>query len=339
MSEGHAVPYAPGLWKKREWFGALAGAVFGLLLLGWMLSHQDWASILGHMNAAHPLWLWLAVAMNLLVLLLRAYRWRALIPGKISIREILGLIGISYGINMALPRLGELARVWWLSRRNGLPWSTSLTSVVLDRLLDVIIAGCLFLMLMIHGHHHLSLFLRQRLVPLWSFLDSVGGVPFLLVGALLVTGLGLWLLRQTLSLASLKSWVAQRFLELQELTGRFPRLAFLTVLIWIGQFLCFCCALWAFNLHLGWSALWLTFGFTVFSSLIPTPAGLGSYHVAMVMALHQILGEPEAVALACALVSHVLIVLSTLGFALGTFPLFWREPNHPLSRNQVDQEC
>jgi len=72
---------------------------------------------------------------------IRGLRWqRLLLPvEKISVRQALALLIVSYTVNNIIPaRMGDVMRVFLLARETGIRKSVSLATVVLERLLDVL---------------------------------------------------------------------------------------------------------------------------------------------------------------------------------------------------------
>jgi len=86
------------------------------------------------------------VAVSLMSLYVRAQRWRVLLRpvGDIELYPALSATAIGFGASSVLPfRLGELLRPALLGRRAGVGMSAALSSVVLERLFDMLLViGC-----------------------------------------------------------------------------------------------------------------------------------------------------------------------------------------------------
>ena len=95
---------------------------------------------------ARPGWVAALVAVSLLAILVRAQRWRVLLRpmGGVELYPALAATAIGFGASSVLPfRLGELLRPALLGRRAGVGMSAALSSVVLERLFDMLLViGC-----------------------------------------------------------------------------------------------------------------------------------------------------------------------------------------------------
>jgi uncharacterized protein (TIRG00374 family) len=78
----------------------------------------------------------------------RAERWRILLrtAGEVPRMPAISATFVGFGANAVLPlRLGEIVRPAILSRRVGIPMSTTLSSIVLERVLDTLLVISCFL--------------------------------------------------------------------------------------------------------------------------------------------------------------------------------------------------
>jgi glycosyltransferase 2 family protein len=83
-------------------------------------------------------WLLVAVAGQVVALLVRAVRWRLLLLGRAGFSELFWAQAIGFLVTNVFPlRAGEAARVLVVAQRTGLPLVQVATSVVLERALDV----------------------------------------------------------------------------------------------------------------------------------------------------------------------------------------------------------
>lgn len=115
----------------------------GLFFVYWFLLKLDadtksaiWQSI----TEANFWWIMIAVAINALALLIRAWRWQLLYkpmgfhPG---INNTFGSVIIAYFANLAFPRLGEVLRCATMRTSEDIPVEKSLGTVVTERAVDV----------------------------------------------------------------------------------------------------------------------------------------------------------------------------------------------------------
>jgi uncharacterized protein (TIRG00374 family) len=100
------------------------------------------------LRSAHLGWVLAVVLVSLSCHVLRAERWRILLRPAGDVRRIPAIMAtfVGFGANSVLPlRLGELVRPALLSRRVGIPMSSALSSIVLERILDTLLVISCFL--------------------------------------------------------------------------------------------------------------------------------------------------------------------------------------------------
>lgn len=93
-------------------------------------------------------WIWLVPTLLLILgtLAIRAARWRVLLGRTISLRDAFGLIGIGYLISGVLPlRAGDPARAVGASLRGPISALAALSTVVVERVLDMLLIVLLLL--------------------------------------------------------------------------------------------------------------------------------------------------------------------------------------------------
>jgi len=80
-------------------------------------------------------------ALIVAVIAIFAVRWRVLLPNRpdVPVRFVFCYLMIGYMVNAIIPvRLGDLVRAYLLGRRHGIAVSTTLSTVVVERLFDVL---------------------------------------------------------------------------------------------------------------------------------------------------------------------------------------------------------
>jgi glycosyltransferase 2 family protein len=120
-------------WKL--WLGVLISAVFLWLALRNLDLKQVWIE----MQQADYRWLIPSVATYFVAVLARTWRWDYMLrPLKhIPVRRLFPVVVIGYMGNNVYPlRAGELLRSYVLRRREGVPMSASLATVVVERVFD-----------------------------------------------------------------------------------------------------------------------------------------------------------------------------------------------------------
>jgi len=110
---------------------------------------EDWGQVWQQMRLADPMWLVMLVLASWASYYIRAQRWRVLLRpvGDVPFYAALSATVIGIGSSAVLPlRLGEFIRPALLGRRTGISVSAALSSVVLERLFDMLTVVLFFLL-------------------------------------------------------------------------------------------------------------------------------------------------------------------------------------------------
>lgn len=114
----------------------------------------DWTAVGAVLRGAHPLWVAGIVVVGVASLTVRALRWQVLLRplGRVPLMPALSATAIGFGAGVLLPlRLGEIVRPALLSRRCALPLTGAVSSVVLERVFDMLLViGCFLVVGLIH---------------------------------------------------------------------------------------------------------------------------------------------------------------------------------------------
>lgn len=122
---------------------ALLVVVITFGLLYWVLRGTSLSEILTHLRQAHPVPLIIATVLATLTFPLRAIRWHYLLRrvdgSPVPPAALWHATAIGFMANNTLPfRLGELVRSYAISRIGGVPLGSSLSSVAVERALDLL---------------------------------------------------------------------------------------------------------------------------------------------------------------------------------------------------------
>lgn len=125
-------------WIRRNWKTGLGLAISGVSLY-FALRNLHLADVWSAFRQAVYVWIVPAVALYLLALMARTARWQALLSAErhVPFLELLPTMAMGRGANNIYPfRTGELVRVFLLRRRNGVPASAGLASILVERVFD-----------------------------------------------------------------------------------------------------------------------------------------------------------------------------------------------------------
>lgn len=120
-------------WKF--WLGLIISAAF----LWWALAGLDFGGVLDHMRGANYWWLLPSIAVYFIGVWVRTWRWDYMLRplGHIPVKRLFPVVVIGYMGNNIYPfRAGEVLRSYVLWRREEIPISASLATVVVERVFD-----------------------------------------------------------------------------------------------------------------------------------------------------------------------------------------------------------
>jgi uncharacterized protein (TIRG00374 family) len=250
---------------------------------------------------------------------IRAIRWKVILHSvkkETSSLYLFSATMIGYGVNFAVPRLGELYRAFFAGRWEGLSRSSVLGTIVIERVIDVIILGLSVLV-------SVQIFagdLYEEIVWLKSAL-IIGFIGICSVVILLVLLIKLQE-RFVNVVISFVSKISKRLSEkvayiLRMLIDGFASLQgfknyFLTIVHSILIMLLYALSAYLafFVLHMDeiqpidFGTAWVVMTISAFGIVIPTPGGTGAYHLIAKSVLVILFGFSEEIGLAYAFLTH-----------------------------------
>lgn len=126
------------------------GITVSLVCLWLATRGTDWQAVGAVLRAADPAWALAGVVGGVTAIAIRAQRWRVLLRpiGAVGFRPSFSATAIGFGATAVLPfRVGEIVRPALLARRSGFTLSATLSTVVLERLFDILLVVLCFLAL------------------------------------------------------------------------------------------------------------------------------------------------------------------------------------------------
>lgn len=308
--------------------------VLGGLALWWAFKGQDFPTLWFEMKKA-SMWVILAgVGVMFASHLVRSWRWKMFLkPMKedVKVSSAFRALVAAYGVNKVIPRSGDVVRplVFW--KREGVPLSGTIASIIIERLADLI-----------------GLSFALSLCFILFLPDIRAGFPELADAYILVlSGCSLAFIFGVVVLFSEQRTVKIIHFLTQKLPERFrlmveraafsfakglhhARTASLLPLIFgtLGIWLLYAGSLWvslyAFDdpklLAIGFKGCILLQALSGVAMLVPTPGGAGSYHAFITEALALVFGVDRTVALSYATLTHaanyIITALIGIGFLL-----------------------
>lgn len=315
----------------------LVSLVVASLFIWLALRNVDTAELWEQMRRVTYYWLPFFLAMMIFSHLMRAERWRMLlIKENRDVRRSTLFAGVMMGyfFNNLVPRLGEVTRPVYVARQHNMSSSNLIGTIVIERLFDL--ATMLVLMLFA------ALYLVSDLT---GFQELFGTVTwpwyfYLIVpGLFILLALGIWITRKILvSLESREKIQNELLAKIVRKARSFsdgivsirhvenwPLFILLTAGIWFGYVVMTWLPFFMMNLQdiYGLSmtdAVVLTLVSSVGVS-IPTPAGIGSYHLLIQQSMWILYQVPLVTALTYATIAHGVTVIAV--FITGPLALWW----------------
>lgn len=250
--------------------------------------------IIGDFKTTKIFWLLVIIVGYMLSNVFRALRWNQMLEPlgyKPKLFNSIGALMIGYFTNMAFPRIGEIIKTGTLSKYENIPFETTMGTVVVDRLLDII--GLLFvigLALLFSFETFQKYFAENFVMPGWFSLPLLIGVA--VVGIIALYMLNKILLTGTFEnklmkkLQSISLGFKDGILSLTKVKN-LPLLVLYTIGIWLMYYLMTYLCFFAFKpvAHLGPVAGLVVFVFGTLGMVFPSPGGMGSYHLLISQAL------------------------------------------------------
>ena len=268
-------------------------------------------------------WLLASLVMGIATFVLRAVRWTFLLRPVARVPFYPAFVATAFGFaaNNLPGKVGEILRPALLARSRRLPFSPLLASVLLERVFDGAAVVFFFLIAAATGLPS-SRGIGKLVVPAVLLLVLVGAVLF----------------------SVFRRGATERFLEKlwRRLPERFqpraraftetfvdgfaslrsPRLLLLvtvgSLVMWLVINVQIYSVLRAFHLDLPFSASFVVTAAAVLGLMFPTPGGLGSYHVAVQLALTDVYSVARDPASGVAVMAHAIsfVPITLIGIAL-----------------------
>ncbi len=297
--------------------------LISLVLMYFSLRKLNFGEALQTLEHAQYLWLIPGVLIYFVAVWVRAWRWHYLLRPlkKISTRSMFPVVAIGYMGNNIYPyRAGEVLRAAVLKRREGVPISASLATIIVERVFDgVVMLAFVFLNL-----NELS-----KLTGSSGFIGDIKSIAIfgavIFIGVLLVFLLAAMFPHVTRRLVD---WVnhrlvpvkfrpkveglAYRFLDgLESLRSPMDALMifFTSAIIWLLETGKYWFVMHAFQFQVSFFALMLMNGIVNLATTIPSAPGYVGTFDAPGIALLQAYNVPNAIAVGYTLVLHVALWL------------------------------
>lgn len=332
------ITHAMKRWQF--WLGILISLIFLYFALKGLKIEEMWNSI---KNARYG-WLLPGVAVYFLGVYARAWRWHYLLrPLKpIPTQVMFPIVAVGYmGNNIYPARAGEILRAIVLKKREQVPISASLATIIVERVFDgVVMLGFIFVNLselaqLTHGAAVIGEASIQQVAMFGSLLFGTALLIFL--AAAMFPQFTHRLVRGTIQRIAPSLWreklihISERFLNgLESLRSPLDALMvfFTSVVIWLLETGKYWFVMHAFNFEVSFFALMLMNGVVNLATTIPSAPGYIGTFDAPGIAVLVAYGVNKAVAASYTIVLHVALwfPITALGaFYLAREGIHWNE--------------
>jgi len=272
---------------------------------------------------ASPGWLAASVLVGLLTFFLRAVRWIWILRpvGRVGVGPAFAATAAGFAANNLPGKVGEVLRPYLLSRSEKLPFSPLLASILLERVFDGASVIFFFLLAMASG------------------VTKSGGAARILAPAgvlAIIIAVVLFAVFQRARTELFFEFFWRRLPEKLQPRAREFAATFVdgfaslrspglllaisggSLAMWLVINIQIWCVLKAFSLDLPLAAAYVVTAAAVLGLAVPTPGGLGSYQVAVQIALMDVFGVERAAATSVALVAWAtsFVFITAIGLIL-----------------------
>jgi len=255
---------------------------------------QDLSDIASKLSSINYKWIIVSMICGVLAIISRGLRWVFLIESlgyNISKKNSIHTVAIGYFTNILIPRAGEITRCTSLQQVEGVPFNKLFGTLILERLIDLAILILLVLVAFLYKFSEISTFFTEVLGSSSNDIFYSPIVIMLLIIILLTTTI--WLLRDQLNKLSYYKKIKHILIGLKDgltsLKGISKKIPFIlhTIFIWLMYIIMTYVCFFAIKETASLSFLDGVY-MTIIGGLgmiVPSQAGIGSYHLAVKIGL------------------------------------------------------
>lgn len=322
---------------KSKLFKIIGSVLIGGFFLWLAFRNVEFSELWEHISGVTFYWVPFFLIAMIGSHYLRAERWRLLLledGQKVNRSTLFAGVMFGYVVNTFVPRLGEISRPVYVARKQGISSGNLIGTIVAERFFDLITMFSLILIVSFLMVSDLELLQTVFGVEDWSWKQYIW-IPIVFVGI----GLGMVAFYKFMMVLdkrnTIENPVLLKIIEGAKSFGEgmtsirrikhWPKFLLYTAGIWIGYIFMTYLPFYMMNMQ---NIYGLTFKdgivLTIVSSIgvsIPTPGGVGSYHLFVQQSLHLLYEIPLVEALTYATVTHAVTIVAVL--IIGPLSLWW----------------
>jgi hypothetical protein len=304
----------------------IIGFIISFLFMYLSLKGIDFSELKTSLKSVNYIYLFPALLLVLLLLLIRSYRWGVILSPLIKYdqKTLFIITAIGYMVGSIIPaRIGEIARPYLVKQKNGIKMSSTIATVVVERIFDML--ALMFILFVV---------ILTIPLPAWLFKSGVT----MLVGSITVFICLIFLaVKKDASLnkadivfeklpdkpAAFLKRLLHSFVEGLQILPDIKKtlyLFFLSVLVWVANSATFYVMFYAFGFELGFITACALMVMVAIFVIVPAPGFVGTFHYACILGLGHF-GIPKAEAASYAVLTHFLqiVPIIVLGFVFLPF--------------------
>jgi uncharacterized protein (TIRG00374 family) len=263
----------------------------GALALWYCFKSIDFNEFVDHLKSVNYFYVGLSMVFGFVAYIIRALRWNILINTldyKPSVYSTYNAVVIGYIANLAIPRIGEIARCASLYKSNRIPVNLSFGTVVTERIIDMLSLFAIMVIAFIVRMDLFSSFIHERIIVPWKPVIenlSAVSVSLIVLAVIILAAAAFIILKRLLKKPSMHkfktvlSGLVRGLKSVFKMKKKIPFIGY-TVAIWscymLNTYLVMIAFPWTAMLTAGDGLLLLVLG--SLGWLVPVPGGFGSFH-------------------------------------------------------------
>lgn len=323
--------------KALSVFNYVIFLLLGVLFLWLVFRKQDPQDIIDSIVNADYLWIMLGIVAGILSHIARAARWNILIRSlgyKPRLTTTFYAVMTGYLANTAVPRLGEVTRCGVLSKKQNIPFTEVLGTMIAERIFDMIVLILIIIMVIAFQWQLVGSFMNEKIIaPVSSNFENN------ILNIVLIIGLLVFLI--VLMVVLWKKY--RKYLQRYAIFRKFSEFAkgmvegiktikktknkagFLlyTIIIWGMYTLMIYLPFYALEAtsHLNFVDALTVMSIGSLGIVAPVPGGIGTYHWIVKAVLFELYGISPMIAASFATITHaaqtvMIIVVGGLSFLM-----------------------
>lgn len=326
---------------KKHWKTIAISIPIGAVFIWLAVKNVQFDELGAYFEKIHYGWIPWFVFFSVASYVIRGERWILLLGDerkKANRSSFYAGTMFGYLMNYVIPRIGEVSRCMYVSKKDGIPTLALIGTVVLERVIDTLMLLIMVIFLFVYVITEENTIVRLFGEQNAQLIFNAGSwqTAILILGSIVIAALAYWLgmklLKQLALSESVFGKISQKILGLLlvfsdglsniKRVHNWPYFIFLTILMWFCYVMMSYIPFSMFNMqetyHLGIADAAVLMVLAAVGVAMPSPGAVGTYHWFVKQTLFVLYAVPEGEGLVYAFVTHT----SMLVLVLLISPLF-----------------